>query len=149
MHRKSRSYAITPTDRLPLIETAREFLARILRTALVQDDNEFRWFDLRQDFRPFGNFSDFDRHVLVALRCTYGIETKLPLPGQPLNIPIECRIYPGRLPVTDRLQTNVHRSRFSGGGLFFCRAQTPELFQVIKLSDARQHDVNQDILQVQ
>ena len=135
--------------RLPLIETTCEFLARILSAALIQDDYEFRRFDLRQDFCAFGVFGDFGRDALVTLRRTYRIETKLPLPWQPLNIPIERRIYPGRLPVTDRLQANVHKSRFGGSALFFCRAQAPELFQIIKLSDARQHDVNQDILQVQ
>jgi hypothetical protein len=96
------------TNGLPLIETACEFFARKLRTALIENDNKFSWLDLRQYLRALCDFGSFGCRALVALRRAYRVMSKLPLTGQSLNVSIERRIDPGRLPVTDRLQTNVH-----------------------------------------
>ena len=99
-----------PPFALPVKQLRGKLLAGKLLATFVEDNDTFRRFYLRKDFFTFRRPRDFGSGFLRSLRSRNSIQAKLPLPRQSLHIVFERGVNPGRLPITDRYQANMHES---------------------------------------
>ncbi len=99
-----------PTVALPVPQPGRELLAGKLLATFIEDNDAFRRFYLRKDFLTFRCLRDLGGRFLRPRHGRNKIQAKLPLPRQSLHIIFERGVNPGRLPITDRYQANMHES---------------------------------------
>lgn len=133
---------------LPGLEPFCQTLAGQRVTALVEQDQ----------LLVAGNTSEYGLTLDLDCACrpvAFGpasrrqlIDAKSPLGRQPLHVAPDCRSHPLGLSIAYRDQADVHvlhvgRREVAG------RRQRPQLFEIVELTHARQHDVDQCVFEIE